>query len=172
MLGGVQLGFILQYSTGTPFGVQENDNPLGCSGCFNRPNFAPGVKRFTTNFKNLGFDKGTNGAHPGQSTRTVIPTNAFVSTSGTYVLGNALRNITEFRNPGFYQEDLKATKKFALTERVNLELEMNYFNLLNRTRFNNPSDNNNVDNGSNFGLINAGQQNSPRQGQISGRISF
>jgi len=30
------------------------------------------------------------------------------------VLGNALRNITEFRNPGFYQEDVKASKKFAI----------------------------------------------------------
>ncbi len=170
VLGGVQVGFILQYLTGTPRGVGENDNPLACAGCFNRPSYVPGVKRSTSNYKNLGFASGPKGTHPGQSSRVVVTPNAFVSTTGTYVLGNALRNITEFRNPGFYQEDVKASKKFALSERVNVVLEMNYFNILNRTRFHGP--NLNIDDRANFGFVNNGQINSPRQGQISGRVNF
>jgi len=47
---------------------------------------------------------------------------------------------------------------------------MNYFNLLDRTRFNDP--NTNIDDTSNFGLVNSGQQNSARQGQLSGRLTF
>ncbi len=170
ILGGLQVGWINQYLTGTPVGVSENDNPLTCAGCFNRPSLVPGVKRSTTDYKNLGFASGPVGSHPGQSSRFVITPNAFVSTTGTYVLGNALRNITEFRNPGFYQEDVKASKKFAVSERVNVVLEMNYFNILNRTRFNGP--NTNVDDQTNFGRVNSGQTNSPRQGQISGRVNF
>ncbi len=170
ILGGLQVGWVDQYLTGTPRGVGENDNPLACAGCFNRPSFVPGVKRSTTNYKNLGFATGKVGTHPGQSSRVVITPDAFVSTTGTYVLGNALRNITEFRNPGFYQEDVKASKRFALSERVSVALEFNYFNILNRTRFNGP--NTNVDDRANFGFVNSGQTNGPRQGQISGRVTF
>ena len=170
ILGGLQVGFVLRYLTGTPTGLNENDNPLGCSGCFNRPSYVPGAKLYTTNYKNLGFASGQKGAQPGESTRRVIPNNAFVSTTGTYVLGNSLRNISQFRQPGFYQEDAKVSKKFAISDRVNMMLEMNYFNILNRTRFNGP--NNNVDDLANFGFVNSGQTNTQRQGQISGRIQF
>lgn len=168
ILGGIQVGWILQYQTGTPLAVSENDNPLGCAGCFNRPNRDSSVALYSTNYKNLGFERVPGQA--GQSGRSILPKNAFVSTSGTYVLGNAQRNYSEMRNPGVYDEDLKASKKFALGERANLILEMNYFNVLNRTRFNGP--NTNVDDLTNFGLVNSGQQNSPRQGQISGRVTF
>jgi hypothetical protein len=47
---------------------------------------------------------------------------------------------------------------------------MDYFNVLNRTRFENA--NNNIDNTSNYGLVSSGQQNNPRQGQLSGRFTF
>ncbi len=163
ILGGFQLGFITSYQTGQPFGISENDNPLGCAGCFNRPDEVPNVSRSTTNYKNLNFTSG-------QSDRKVFSTNAFVSTTGTFKLGDAVRNYAELRNPGIYDEDLKVSKKFALGEHASFFLEMNYFNLLNRVRFENP--NTNIDNASNFGFVNSGQQNSPRQGQLSGRFIF
>ncbi len=163
LVGGIQLGFILGYQTGQPFGISENDNPLACAGCFNRPNEVRSVHRSTTNYKNLNFASG-------QSNRKVFSTGAFQSTTGTFTLGNAQRNYPELRNPGIYDEDLKVSKKFAFGERVNFILEMNYFNLLNRTRFNGP--NTNIDDASNFGLVNSGQQNSARQGQLSGRFTF
>ena len=169
IVGGLQLGFILDYETGTPFGVSENGNPLGCAGCFNRPNEVQGVSRSSTNYKNFNFATG-------QSNRTVFSTNAFVSTSSSFALGNAKRNYPELRGPGVYQESLKASKKFALGEHASFVLEMNYFNLFNRVRFNGP--NTNIDNASNFGFVNSGQQGlngSPsgaRNGQLSGRLTF
>lgn len=165
IFGGLQVGFILQYLTGTPFGVSENDNPLGCSGCFNRPNEVPGQPRSSTNYKHLGLTRDSS-----LSTRQVFSTGAFVSTTGTYTLGNAVRNYTQLRNPGFYEEDINALKKFALGEHVVFELRMSYFNVLNRVQFENP--NNNIDNVSTYGYVPAGQQNTPRQGQLSGRITF
>ena len=176
LVGGFQVGFILVYESGQPFGVGENDNPLGCAGCYNRPNEVAGVKRFTTNYKNLGMTQ--NGS---QSTRTVFSTAAFASTTGTYTLGNSVRNYAELRNPGIYDEDINASKKFALSERVTFTLTMSYFNALNRVRFENVNNNannanagygNTIDNASNFGYVQAGQQNTQRQGQLSGKITF
>lgn len=170
VLGGIQLGFILDYETGTPFGISQNGNPLGCSGCFNRPNVVPGVARSSTNYKNLNFATG-------KSDRQLFSTAAFAPTPNDFTLGNAQRNYTELRNPGFYNESLKASKKFALGEHANFILEMNYFNLLNRVRFNGP--NTNISDSSNFGYVPAnGQQSltgSPsgaRNGQLSGRVTF
>ncbi len=163
LVGGLQVGFILTYQTGTPFGISENDNPLGCAGCYNRPDEVSGVSRSSTNYTGLNFATG-------QSNRTVFSTGAFKSTTGTFVLGNSLRSYPELRGPGIYDEDINASKKFALGERVNFELQMTYFNVLNRVRFNGP--NTNIDDFSNFGKVNSGQQNSARQGQISGRITF
>ncbi len=166
IIGGIEFGFILQYATGTPTGINEsNNNPLGCAGCGNRPDRVPGVSLSTTNYKNLGtFANGVSDRH-------VLTTAGFVSNSSLVnpKLGTAYRNYTEFRNPGYYDEDIKAQKKFAVGEHVNVILEMNYFNLLNRVRFNGPD--NNVDD-SNYGLVTSGQQNNPRQGQLGGRITF
>ncbi len=170
IVGGFQLGFILDYETGTPFGISENGNPLGCAGCFNRPNVVASVGRSSNGYTNLKFANG-------RSTRQVFSTNAFAVTPTDFTLGNAVRNYPELRNPGFYSESLKASKKFALGERVNFILEMNYFNLLNRVRFNGP--NTNISDTSNFGTVPAnGQQSltgSPsgaRNGQLSGRVTF
>ena len=66
---------------------------------------------------------------------------------------------------------MKASKSFALRDNVKFILEMNYFNLLNRVRFNGP--NNNVDD-ANYGYVTSGEAggHNPRQGQISGRVTF
>jgi Carboxypeptidase regulatory-like domain len=161
LLGGLQVSFILSYQTGTPFGISENSNPLGCANCINRPNEVQGVARNTKGYSNLTFANG-------QSTQQVFSTNAFVSTSST--LGNSVRNYSELRNPGTYDEDINARKKFAIGDKVTFILQMDYFNVLNRTRFENA--NNNIDNTSNYGLVSSGQQNNPRQGQLSGRFTF
>jgi hypothetical protein len=163
ILGGIQVGFILSYQTGTPFGISENDNPLGCAGCFNRPNEVKGVARTTKGYSNLTFASG-------QSAQTAFSTNAFASTTGSYTLGNAVRNYGELRDPGIYDEDVNASKKFALGEKVSFLLEMSYFNSLNRTYFENP--NANIDNTSNYGFVPSGQQNNPRQGQLKGVLTF
>jgi hypothetical protein len=160
IVGGFQVGFIMSYQGGTPISIRENDNPLGTAGGFNRPNEVAGVSR-----KTFGYH--FNGRTP--STTPAFTTNAFKSTSHTYTLGNAVRYYSELRRPAYYNENLNARKKFALGERATFILQMDYFNVLNRTQFNGPGTN--IDN-SNFGLLSPGQQNTPRQGQLSGRFVF
>ncbi len=166
VLGGIQMGFILQYVTGTPIGPGEsNNNPLGCANCSNRPDRDASVKLSGTNYTNLGdFSSG-------RSTHQIFNPLAFVSNSNNAIptLGTAYRNYGEVRNPGVYDEDLKVSKSFAVGERVKVSLEMNYFNVLNRVRFNGPDTNTND---SNYGYVTPGQNGNPRQGQLGARVSF
>lgn len=67
--------------------------------------------------------------------------------NGTY--GNAGRNV--FRGPGLWQADLGLSKKFRITERLNLDFRAEAFNLFNRAQYGNPV--NNISN-STFGRIN------------------
>jgi Carboxypeptidase regulatory-like domain len=160
VLGGFQVGFITGYQSGTPIGISENDNPLGTSGQSNRPNQVSGAP-----LKTFGYHFNGRTA----PTTPSFSTNAFVSTSHTYTLGNSVRYYPELRQPALYNEDLNVRKKFALGERATFILQMDYFNVLNRTQFNGPGTN--IDN-SNYGLLTPGQQNTPRQGQVSGRVVF
>jgi len=114
----------------------------------------------------------TNGYHFNGRTPSTTPaftTNAFASTGGTYRLGNAQRRYNELRRPAHYNENLNARKKFAFGEHVSLILQIDYFNALNRTIFNDPGTN--INNGD-YGRLTPGQSNTPRQGQVSGRINF
>ena len=159
ILGGIQVGFILSYQSGTPFGISQNGNPLGTAGGFNRPNRNPNVPLSVKYVHPTGRDR---------VTASSIPTGAF-TLAGPFELGSAYRNYTELRNPGYADEDVNAQKQFSLGERVQLSLRMTYFNVLNRTIFNGPSTN--LSNGD-FGLAGVGQSNGARTGQISGRIQF
>ncbi len=159
ILGGWQVGFILQYYSGQPIQISENGNPLGNSGGNNRPNRVPGVALKTTGYH-------FNGRNP--STTPSFTTTGFTDTSA-YQLGDALRYYNELRNPASLNENLNLRKKFALGERVQLILQMDYFNAFNRTIFNGPGTN--IDN-ANFGLLTPGQANTPRQGQVSGKLNF
>ncbi len=160
ILGGWQVGFITSYYSGQPIGISENDNPLGYANCYNRPDRVPGVKIQTNGYH-------FNGRTP--STTPAFTTNAFASTGGTYRLGNAQRRYNELRRPAHYNENLNARKKFAFGEHVSLILQIDYFNALNRTIFNDPGTN--INNGD-YGRLTPGQSNTPRQGQVSGRINF
>jgi hypothetical protein len=53
---------------------------------------------------------------------------------GTF--GNLVRN--SIHGPSFFQQDLIVAKKFALTEKTNLEFRSEFFNLFNVTNFANP----------------------------------
>ncbi len=66
--------------------------------------------------------------------------------NGTY--GNSGRN--RFRGPGLWQADLGISKKFRVTESVNLDFRTEVFNLFNRAQYGNPV---NARNNSTFGTI-------------------
>ena len=73
-----------------------------------------------------------------------------LTTSSQYVLGDATRNYNEMRNPAIYNENVNVRKHFYFGERFQGILQVDYFNVLNRTIFQNPD--NNVNNGT-FGQV-------------------
>ena len=62
--------------------------------------------------------------------------NAFIQpASGTY--GNVGRNL--LTGPSLATLDFSLAKKFAISERVGLQFRSEFFNIFNRTNFNNPN---------------------------------
>jgi hypothetical protein len=161
LLGGWQMGWILDYEAGSAFGVGQNGSPFPNG--FYRPDRVPSVKLGTGSY---------NRARTQFITKVVTPIfnpNSFVA-SAPYTLADTPRNFTELRNPAFYNESLNARKKFFFGERFTGILQVDYFNALNRTIFNGP-DTNVSD--SSFGQVTStGSNISNRQGQVSFRLEF
>ena len=163
IVGGWQVGWILDYEAGTAFGPYENGTPFPNG--FNRPDRNSSVKLGTASYNRardyfLGkipaaqmFDQGTFSLTPSQ-----------------YVLGDAKRNYGELRNPAFYNENLNAKKHFYLGERFTAILSVDYFNAFNRTIFNGPD--NNKSNASFGQVVSKGSNINNRQGQVSMRLEF
>ena len=152
-LGGIQVGIIARYASGNPYGAYvASENPLFTG--VNRPDVVPGVTRqFSYN----------NVYHK----QPVLNSAAFTDV-GQYRLGRAQRNISGLRGSTYSDEDINIQKTFAFGDRVRAELRLDYFNVLNRVIFSSP------DSGVtdvNFGIV-GGQANTPRQGQVSLRLSF
>jgi hypothetical protein len=96
----------------------------------------------------------------------------FTPTPSQYVLGNATRNYSELRGPALYNENANVRKHFYFGERFQGILQVDYFNLFNRTQFYTPDPN--ISN-STFGqVIQKSAQNTPsnRQGQVQFRLEF
>ena len=162
-LGGWQVGFILDYEAGTAFGVGENGTPFPNG--FNRPNRVTSVPLKTASYSNARdyFLKKIPAAQ-------IFDPTAFALTPSQYVLGDAQRNYGELRQPAYYNEDASLRKHFYLGERFQGVLQVDYFNLLNRTQFNGPDT---TANDGNFGrVITQGSNQSNRQGQVTFRLEF
>ena len=163
ILGGWQVGWILDYESGTAFGVNENGSPFPNG--FNRPDRNPSVGLSTASY-NRARDH-----FVGKTTVAQMFNPAgFSLTPSQYVIGNAKRNYPELRNPPTYRESLNARKHFYMGDRFQGILTVDYFNAFNRTRFNGPDTN--ASNGT-FGQVkDQGSQISNRQGQVSFRLEF
>jgi hypothetical protein len=153
LVGGWQVSSIQEYASGTPLQITANGNPLGTG------NIANVVAGVPLHIKYNNFYKGS----------TVFNTAAF-SSPGSWVLGDAPRRIGDLRNPFRSGEDVALAKHFYLGERVNAELRMEFFNVLNRFQVCGPD--NNVDS-TTFGVVSSGcQDNGSRQGQAHFKINF
>lgn len=162
LVGGWQLSGIFQYSSGTPFGVGANGCPLASTNyTCNRSNMVKG-QPLSVDWKNY------------YNNTPVYNTGAF-SDPGLWAIGTSARNIDSLRNPWNKNEDLALAKHVKFTERTDLELRMEYFNILNQMQVcGNGSSTNNVSDG-NFGLDSPGgacQGNTPRQGQATMTLHF
>jgi hypothetical protein len=161
ILGGWQVSWVLDYEAGTAFGVGQNGTPFPNG--FNRPTRVPSVKLATANYNNARDQFITGVVKP------IFNPAAFTETP-QYTLSNAQRNYSQLRNPAFYNEDVNARKKFFFGSRFTGILQVDYFNVLNRTIFSGPDTNLND---SQFGQVTSQSLGSAnRQGQVAFRLEF
>jgi hypothetical protein len=122
LIGDWQLSGIQTLQSGLPFTPQLSYNPSNDGDTRNpvRPSLNP-------NFAGQLILGGPNQFFDPRAFIQPLP--------GTY--GNAGRNILQ--GPGIAETDLSLTKKFSLSERLNLQFRSEFFNLFNRTNFNNPN---------------------------------
>ena len=154
VLGGWQINGIITYQTGNPIAVVGPDT----TGNFARrpiPNVVAGVNQ-------LGV---TSNFDPGRGDQYLNP--AAFSTPDSFTFGNAPA-ILGVRTFPFYNENVGLLKRTNITERVNIEWRIEFFNLLNRVRFGSPLG---VVGAPNFGTV-AGAGNNARQGQMGLKINF
>jgi carboxypeptidase family protein/TonB-dependent receptor-like protein len=163
LLGGWQVGWILDYESGPAHGVNENGTPFPNG--FNRPNRNSSVKLSTASYSRAkDFFLGKIPA------AQMYDKNAFTATPSQFVLGDAQRNYAELRNPGYFNENGNVRKHFFFGERFQGILQVDYFNLFNRTKFKGPDNN---QSNSTFGQVkDQGSDISNRQGQVSFRLEF
>lgn len=121
LLGGWQLSTATTFYTGTPFTVTANGAALN----------APGNTQ-TADLINPNVSK--PGA-VGRGENYYDPT-AFAPVT-TARFGNLGRNV--LRGPSLFNSDLTLLRKFAITERVNLEFKADSFNWTNTPKFSNPN---------------------------------
>ncbi len=162
VVGGWQIGVIVDYEQGNPFGAGSNVPGLPNQG--NRPDRVSSVGLSTATYqRERDFFLGK------RPTAQIFNPAAFAATPA-YTLGNSVRNYSELRSPAIANEDFDIHKKFFFGERFSGTLKFDLFNAFNRTQFNGP-DNNISD--ANFGqAISKGQNNGNRRGQLEGRIEF
>ncbi len=182
ILGGWQVGWILDYEGGQPLcscnngQIMENGNPYpgqpsGAPNVTLRPNRVSSVKLSTASYKKV------RDQFVGKGIAQVFNPNGFALTPSPYVLGDALRNYTELRGPANYNENANVRKHFYFGERFQGILQIDYFNLFNRTIFYPPDAN--KSNGT-FGQVtqqgaynsNFGSNQNNRQGQVQFRLEF
>ncbi len=163
LVGGWQVGWILDYESGTVNGPGENGSPFPNG--FQRPDRNESVSLKTASYSKVrDYFTGKIG------TAQMYNPAAFTKTPSQYVIGNAKRNYGGMRNAPLALEAFNAKKKFFMGERWKAILSVDYFNAFNRTQFNGP-DNNISD--STFGQVTSqGSNISNRQGQVSFRVEF
>ncbi len=158
LFGGWELSGIGTASTGQPVNItiSRGRSQLPDGNNFSqRPNLVPGVSLYAAN----------------QTISNWFNPAAFQAPlSGTR--GNLGRNVA--RGPGFYEIDTALQKKFALTERWNLDFRAEAFNLFNHPAYANPSGNLSsarfgITSSLNSGAVGTG---TPRRFQFALRLNF
>ena len=128
VLGGWQVGGILTASTGVPFTLILNGDPLGQNSTdagYDYPDRLTGCSPINSNFKSNGLQ--------------YVNTNCFAVPS-VPVLGNNGRNT--LYGPKLVNVDFSVFKNNRIGERLNVQLRFEFFNIFNHANFQAPVDNN------------------------------
>jgi outer membrane receptor protein involved in Fe transport len=126
---------IIEVASGRPYNILIGTNPnLDLGTATNRPDVFPSGKVPPgLPVVNSPFVKGFDFTIPTQClgpTNKPFPTDLTVPSPPFGCVGNLARNA--FTRPGFFQIDLRISRKFSITERLNLEVIADGFNMLNR----------------------------------------
>ena len=176
-IGGWEVGSLYVYQTGTPYGVPGQDNQIASP--YVQPHIqkdngfirlvAPCVEEYQENSAGqyslqqlTYFDNDTPCSQPNLMR---VPNANFGPNTNTIYSG--------VRIPRSQQFDTNLSKNFALYERLNLQIRLEAFNVLNHPLWSEGPDTNFND--PNFGEIqrgNSGQSNLPRQMQLSAKINW
>lgn len=144
IIGGFQLSYVLNWSSGLPFTLSTNycgNDVPGSAPCY--ANAAPGVKLHTS----LG------GWNPGQYRSYYTPDpNAGLAGDTQWTdpgldnIGNVERN--SYFGPSFFNTDMAITKAFDVWNNIDIKFRMDAYNAFNHINPANPSGN--IDNGGNI----------------------
>jgi len=126
---------IIEVASGRPYNILIGTNPnLDLGTATNRPDaFPSGKVPAGLPVVNSPFVKGFDFTIPTSClgpTNKSFPTDLTVPSPPFGCVGNLGRNA--FTRPGFFQIDLRIARKFSITERLNLEVIADGFNMLNR----------------------------------------
>jgi hypothetical protein len=139
---------IVNLQGGEPYNFYDSYNDISFTGeALDRWNFAgnPGDVHWSAKAPLPYFPDGTsNPACLAQATTDGLLANlayygcfqqgsAVITPPADGTFGNMRRNI--FRGPAFHNWDMSVTKRFKLTEKVNLQLRGEFFNILNHANF-------------------------------------
>jgi len=161
--GGWQLGWILDYEAGTANG--PTDDVVTWPNGNNRPDRVTSVKLKTASYSRV------RDFYTGKAPDTQIFTKGSFTATPSYTLGNAQRNYPEMRNPALFNESANVRKHFYFGERFQGILQVDYFNLFNRTQFQSPDTD--ASHTATFGTVTGQTSQIPnRQGQVSFRLEF
>ena len=134
-LAGFTVAPIIEVASGRPYNILIGTNPnLDLGTATNRPDVFPsgkvpaGLPVVTSPFVK-GFDFTIPTACL-DATNKSFPADLTVPSPPFGCVGNLARNA--FTRPGFFQIDLRVARKFAMGERLNLEVIADGFNMLNR----------------------------------------
>lgn len=113
VIGGWQWNIVLNGTTGQHFTVIQNGRPANLVG----PAYANGV------LNPAGFTDGSNPANAGSICYTNLAGNQFC-------YGDSGRN--HFTGPGYFRTDMSILKNLTFTERVNMQIGLEGFNIWNQ----------------------------------------
>ena len=151
LLGGWEVSSIVTVMTGLPLNI-TGGSPLNAPGDTQVPNLTGP----------LHILHGIGAPGPGVTPWfDVTPTNVvngvpqcrgpFCQTPGQGILGNIARR--EFSGPGFFNLDGSVFRRFAMTERLNLEFRAEAFSVTNTPQFDKPNQGFSTNTASNFGYV-------------------
>ncbi len=170
ILGGWQIGWIARYYSGTASGISQNLSFPYPNGGGQRPNRNTSVALRSASYGKVADYYSGKTSEPQVFDPVTNSDNPPFTAAPLFTLGNAKRTYGELKQPPDYNESANVRKHFYFGERFQGILQVDYFNLFNRTRFNGPDTN--ISNSTYGQVTSQSQQNSNRQGQVSFRLEF